>query len=98
VILSAIQPEYPALAAASGIRGSVSVLVTIDENGIPQDSKVISVSAKDAGGQLIRAAKSFGFDQAALAAVRNWIFAPGTEDGKPSSKKLIIEVQFPPQN
>jgi protein TonB len=98
VILSARQPEYPALAAASGIRGSVSVLVTIDENGIPQDSKVISVSAMDPGGQLIRAAKSFGFDQAALAAVRNWIFAPGTKDGKPSSTKLIIEVQFPPQN
>jgi hypothetical protein len=40
------------------------VLVTIDENGIPQDSKVISVSANDAGGQLIKAAKTFGFDQA----------------------------------
>ena len=57
VILSAIQPEYPALAAASGIRGRVSVLVTVDENGIPQDSKVISVSARDAGGQLIKDAK-----------------------------------------
>jgi len=86
MILSAIQPEYPALAAASGIRGKVSILVAIDENGIPQDSKMISVSARDAGGQLIKEAKTFGFDLAALAAVRNWIFAPGTKDGVPASK------------
>jgi protein TonB len=98
VILSAIQPEYPALAAASGIRGRVSVLVTVDENGIPRDSKVISVSARDAGGQLIKDAKKVGFDQAALAAVRNWIFAPGTKDGVPAPTKLVIEVNFPPQN
>ena len=98
VILSAIQPEYPALAAASGIRGRVSVLVTVDENGIPQDSKVISVSARDPGGQLIKDAKRFGFDKAALAAVRNWIFAPGTKDSVPVSTKLVIEVNFPPQN
>jgi TonB family protein len=96
VILSAIQPEYPALAAASGIRGRVSVLVTVDENGIR--SKVISVSARDAGGQLIKDAKTFGFDKAALAAVRNWIFAPGTKDSVPASTKLVIEVNFPPQN
>jgi TonB family protein len=98
VVLSAIQPEYPTLAAASGIRGRVSLVVTIDENGIPQDSKVISVSATDPGGQVIKEAKTFGFDQAALLAVRNWIFAPGTKDGAPTSKKLIIEVNFPPQN
>jgi TonB family protein len=97
VILSAIQPDYPALAAASGIRGRVSLLVTIDENGIPQDAKVISISATDPGGQVIEA-KRFGFDQAALAAVRNWIFAPATKDGAPTSKKLIVEVNFPPQN
>jgi len=97
VILSAIQPEYPALAAASGIRGRVSVLVTVDENGIPQHSKVISVSARDAGGQLIKDTKAFGFDKAALAAVRNWIFAPGTKDGMPASTKLVIEVNFPPE-
>jgi len=93
-----MEPEYPALAAASGIRGSVSVLVTVDENGIPRDSKVISVSARDAGGQLIKDAKPFGFDKSALAAVRNWIFAPGTKESVPASTKLVIEVNFPPQN
>lgn len=86
------------MAAAFGIRGKVSVLVTIDENGIPHDSKVISVSVTDPDGQVIKDAKTLGFDQAALTAVRNWVFVPGTQDGKPTSQKLIIEVTFPQQN
>jgi TonB family protein len=97
-VLSSIPPEYPALAAASGVRGRVVVLVTIDENGIPRDPKVISASASDAGGQSIQTPKTFGFEAAALAAVRNWIFAPGTKDGTPTSAKLVIEVSFPPHN
>ena len=97
VILSALQPEYPPLAAASSIRGRVIVLVAIDENGIPRDAKVISISATNADGQAIKAAKTFGFEQAALAAVRKWIFAPGFKDGVPTSAKLIVEVNFPAQ-
>lgn len=95
LVLSAMQPEYPNLAAASTIRGHVVVLVTIDPNGSPRDPKVITVSARDASGQPTREAKTFGFDQAALAAVRNWIFAPGTKDGVPISAKLVIEINFP---
>lgn len=97
VILSALQPEYPPLAAASAIRGRVIVLVTVDENGTPRDPKVISVSATNAAGELIKAAKTFGFEQAALAAVRKWIFAPGFKDGAPTSTKIVAEVNFPPQ-
>jgi protein TonB len=97
VILSALQPEYPALAAASSIRGRVIVLVTVDENGTPRDPKVISVSASNTDGQLVKAAKAFGFEQAALTAVRKWIFAPGIKDGVPTSAKLIVEVNFPAQ-
>jgi protein TonB len=97
MILSALQPEYPALAAASAIRGRVIVLVTVDENGTPRDPKVVSVSATDVDGELIKEAKTFGFEQAALAAVRKWIFAPGFKDGVPTSAKLVVEVNFPPQ-
>jgi TonB family protein len=97
VILSALQPEYPPLAAASAIRGRVIVLVTVDENGIPRDLNVISLSATNPAGELIKGAKTFGFEQAALAAVRKWIFAPGFKDGAPTSAKLIVEVNFPPQ-
>jgi TonB family protein len=61
MILSALQPEYPALAAASAIRGRVIVLVTVDENGIPRDPKVISVSATDADGQLIKGSQNVRF-------------------------------------
>jgi TonB family protein len=95
VILSALQPEYPALAAASAIRGRVILLVTVDENGIPREPKVISVSATNPAGELIKAAKTFGFEQAALAAVRKWVFAPRFKDGLPTSAKLLVEVNFP---
>lgn len=97
VILSAFEPEYPPLAAASSIRGRVIVLVTINENGIPRDPQVISVSATNADGQAIKAAKTFGFEPAALQAVGKWIFAPGFKDGVPTSAKLIVEVNFPAQ-
>jgi TonB family protein len=97
VLLSAPQPEYPTLAAASGIHGRVIALVTVDENGIPRDPKVISVSATNPAGELIKAAKTFGFEQAAIAAVRKWVFAPGFKDGVPTSAKLVVEVNFPAQ-
>ena len=97
VILSAPQPEYPTLAAASGIHGRVIAVVTVDENGIPRTPKVISVSATNADGQLTKEAKTFGFDQAALAALQKWIFAPGFKDGVPTTAKLVVEVNFPSQ-
>jgi TonB family protein len=97
VILSAPQPEYPTLAAASGIHGRVIAVVTVDENGIPRDPKVISVSTTNPAGERIKAANTFGFEQAALAAVRTWIFAPGFKDGVPTSAKLVVEVNFPAQ-
>jgi TonB family protein len=94
VILSALQPEYPPLAAASATRGRVIVLVTVDQNGIPRDPKVISVSATNPTGELIKAARTFGFEQAALAAVRKWIFAPGFKDGALTTAKLIVEINW----
>jgi hypothetical protein len=40
----------------------------------------------------------FGFDKAALPAVGNWIFAPGTKDSVPASTNFVLKVNFPPQN
>jgi TonB family protein len=97
VILSALQPEYPAAAAAAAIRGRVILVVTVDENGIPRDPKVISVSATNPAGELIQAAKTFGFEPAALATVRKWVFAPAFKDGVPTSARLVVEVIFPAQ-
>ena len=97
VILSAPQPEYPTLAAAWRIHGRVVAVVTVDRNGIPRDPKVISVSATNPAGELIQAAKTFGFEQAAIAAVRMWVFAPGFKDGVTTPANLVVEVYFPAQ-
>ena len=95
MIVPAFEPGYPPLAEASSIRGRVIVLVTIDANGIPRDPKVIAVSAANADGQAIKAAGTSGFEQAALRAVRKWLFAPGFKDGVPTAAKSIVEVNLP---
>lgn len=33
-------------------------------------------------------------DDAAVAAVRQWLFAPGTKDGKPVAVRLFITIRF----
>ena len=80
-LLYRTEPQYTEEAKAAKISGSVLLKLVVDENGNAQE---------------IQVARSLdeGLDQNAIAAVRQWVFAPATEDGKPVSVAANIEVNF----
>jgi TonB family protein len=74
------KPEYPPEAAAQGLRGIVIVELIIDEKG-----KVESA-------QIVRSVP--GFDEAALAAAREWEYEPTRVDGHPVKVHLTVPITF----
>lgn len=65
-----VEPQYPTEAARSGTTGFVELEYTVDPSG-----KVESVSVTNA-----KPARTF--EKAAVAAVKQWEFAPGGGHGK----------------
>jgi TonB family protein len=73
-------PVYPESAKRDKIQGLVRLAVTVDKNGAVKDARVVqSVPA---------------LDQAALDAVRQWTFRPGTRDGVPVQTKCELTINF----
>lgn len=78
---SSISVQLPLDATAAHVSGSVALDVVIDETGRVVDARVLrSVPL---------------FDDAALATVRQWRFAPATLDGKPIRVRITAVVNFP---
>ncbi|CAA9332399.1 MAG: Ferric siderophore transport system, periplasmic binding protein TonB [uncultured Lysobacter sp.] len=77
-------PAYPELLACQGIGGRVVLMLQVGPDGVPGDTRVKQRSAHAE------------FDAAALAAVRNWRFAPATAAGKPVATKIQVPVTFTP--
>jgi TonB family protein len=75
------EPEYSEEARKAKWQGAVLLSLVVDENGVPQDIKVI----KSLG---------LGLDQKAIEAVQKWRFKPGQKDGKPVPVSANIEVNF----
>lgn len=80
-VLYKVAPQYTEEAKTAKVSGSVLLSLVVDENGNAQD---------------IQVARSLdeGLDQNAIAAVRQWRFAPATEDGKAVAFQVKIEVNF----
>jgi len=76
-----IEPKYPETASKAGKEGQVILQATIDENGIPQDIVAIT----DIG---------FGFEEAAIAALKKTTFRPATKGGTPISLQVEIPYSF----
>ena len=76
-------PEYPAIARAAGASGSVTVQITIDEEG-----NVISAEA-DSGHPLLRAA--------AVTAAREAKFSPTRLSGQPVKVQGVVIYNFSPE-
>lgn len=56
--------------------------VLVGADGIPQDITV----EKSSGSRLL--------DQAAIAAVKTWVFNPGQKGGKPSPGYALVPIDF----
>jgi protein TonB len=75
-------PGFPARARALGQSGWVTVSFVVDIDGSTQD---VHVADSDPPGV---------FDEAAVAAVDSWRFAPGQQDGSPVAVRVRQTLRF----
>jgi TonB family protein len=75
------EPEYSEEARKAKWQGAVMLSLVVDENGVPQDIKVVR-------------SLGLGLDQKAIEAVQKWRFKPGLKDGKAVPVTANIEVNF----
>jgi TonB family protein len=76
-------PEYPPIAKTSGAQGEVILTATIGVDGKVKDVKVVS------GQPLLR--------NAAVAAVKQWVYKPTLLNGKPVESESRIVLHFVPR-
>lgn len=79
-LTSRVNPEYPDIARRQGISGVVSLSVTIGADG-----KIKSVTPLS-GPQLLR--------RPAMEAVKQWVYAPMTLNGRPVESDKQIDLNF----
>jgi protein TonB len=72
---------YSEEARQAALGGTVKLVVIVDENGKPKDLKV-------------KRSLGLGLDEAAIEAVKQWLFRPGMKEGKPVSVQAYIDVNF----
>ena len=75
------EPEYSEEARKAKWQGAVLLAIVVDENGVPQEVKVVR-------------SLGLGLDQKAIEAVQKWRFKPGLKDGKAVPVFANIEVNF----
>jgi len=81
VVIRRVTPEYPRIALQAHKNGWVIVECIIDKSGHIRDAHVVS--------------SNFGaFEQPALDAVQQWLFAPGTLHGEPVDTIFDLTVKF----
>ena len=80
-ILTRVDPDYPEEARAARISGIVIIEAHIDATG-----RVI-------GGKILKGLP-LGLDRAALAAVKQFTFQPGTLNGRPVPVVFIVTIRF----
>src|SRR4051812_39618579 len=75
------EPEYSAEATRARVQSSVTLSITVGEDGKAHDIRV----AQGAG---------FGLDEKAIEAMDKWRFNPGTHNGKTAPAPPNIEMNF----
>jgi TonB family protein len=82
VILHMVQPEYPPEELANGIEGEVTLEILVNEEGLVDNVWVLA---------------SYGpksFEEASLAAVKQFRFKPPNQGGKPVPMWIRFQVRF----
>ena len=76
-----VEPEYSEEARKAKFAGKVMLSIVVDEEGLPQNIRVVRKLG-------------LGLDEKAIEAVQKWHFNPGMKDGKPVPVAATIEVIF----
>ena len=82
-LLREVKPQYTADAMRAKVQGTVLVVCVVRADGTITDVRV--ARSLDS---------TFGLDQQAVAAVRQWKFAPGTRMGEPVAVQITVELTF----
>ncbi|GHA74362.1 energy transducer TonB [Cognatilysobacter bugurensis] len=77
-------PAYPEALACEDVGGQVVLQLEIGADGRPASMRLLTSSGES---QL---------DDAAIAAVRGWEFAPATRNGQPVTSRIQVPVTFTP--
>jgi protein TonB len=79
-LLKRVDPIYPKAAQEAGVEGSVILQATISTEGKVESVKILSSIPL--------------LDQAAIEAVRQWIYKPMEVNKKPKKTILTVTVRF----
>lgn len=81
VLIYRVEPEFSEEARKARLQGVVVLVGEVNEQGLVENVRV-------------QRGLGLGLDEKAIEAVRQWRFQPGTVDGKPVRKPVLIEVNF----
>jgi TonB family protein len=71
-IVKKVDPIYPEMAGIAGINGKVTVQFYVDKNGIVKNAVIMKAEPK-----------GLGFEEAAIAAIKQWKFTPALQQNRP---------------
>lgn len=76
-----VQPKYPELARKAGIEGTVYIKILVDKQGMVRDAILL----RGIGG---------GLDEAALEAVKKWMYTPAIQNNMPVAVWVAQPINF----
>lgn len=82
-LLTQVRPSYTSEAMRARVQGVAMVQCIVRTSGVPTDCQIYKSLDN-----------TFGLDQEALKAVRQWRFSPGTLRGEPVNVQVLIEMSF----
>lgn len=74
-------PEYSEEARRAKYQGDVTLVLVVDEKGVPTNIRIVSPLG-------------MGLDEKALECVRRWKFQPAEDEGQPIPMEIAVEVEF----
>jgi protein TonB len=78
--ITKVPPSYPDLAREAGVDGQVVVQALVGKDGRVKDTRVVKSIAM--------------LDEAAVAAVKQWVFKPALSNNKPVAVWVAVPVRF----
>ncbi len=82
MLLQQVEPDYEADLARRGVQGAADVEIVINTEGL------VSVA------RIINSTRDEGLDQAALDAVKQWLFEPGMLAGELVPVRAVVTINF----
>jgi len=84
VFTKRVQPNYPDRAIKVKIQGYVILEAILRRDGSIDDIKVLRGLGKG----------KFGFEEEAIAALKQWQFLPGSVNGRPADVRMTLKIDF----